>query len=82
MYVAALRGDKPAFHRCPPGGLVVELASPDNQFCWWLANCHARMGEVDGALHWIGEAIRLGFWNHRFWAEVNPLLVPLRASRS
>ncbi len=35
-------------------------------------------GEADEALHWLGNAIDLGFVNHHFFSAIDPFLTKLR----
>ncbi len=57
---------------CEPLGRV------DEQFSWMLSGLLATAGDHDGALHWLENAVRRGFTNHRFLAERDMLLAPLR----
>ncbi len=55
-----------------------DLATQDKEFSWWLASACSFAGEADEALHWLGNAIDLGFVNHRFFSAMDPFLAPLR----
>jgi hypothetical protein len=36
------------------------------------------LGDADSALDWLENAVELGFLNHRYLAEIDPILAPLR----
>jgi eukaryotic-like serine/threonine-protein kinase len=55
-----------------------DLATQDKEFSWWLASACSFAGETDEALHWLGNAIDLGFVNHYFFSTIDPFLAPLR----
>ena len=48
------------------------------QKSWWLACAYVMLGDTDSALDWLENAIGLGFLNHRYLAEIDPVLAPLR----
>jgi len=54
------------------------LGPVDEQFSWMLSGVLATAGDHEGALRWLENAIRRGFTNHRFLAERDTLLAPLR----
>lgn len=58
--------------------LLSELTRADKEFSWWLADLHACMGDHEAALRWLEQSVQLGFYNQRFWSEVDPFLAPLR----
>ena len=41
---------------------------------WWLAAGCSHCGWTEEALHWLANAIDLGFVNHRFLSTVDPFL--------
>jgi hypothetical protein len=43
-----------------------------------MATALARVGEYDRALEWLGHAVSWGMSHHRFLAEHNRFLAPLR----
>jgi hypothetical protein len=58
---------------------ILKAIAPEDKECsWFLTDAFALFGDYDQALRWLKNAIRLGFCNHRFWSEVDPLLAPLR----
>ena len=50
----------------------------DFQYSWWVACAYAMLGDADSALDWLENAIELGFLNHRYLGEIDPILAPLR----
>lgn len=57
---------------------MTAYATRDKEASWTFAGCLAAVGERDEALAWLGNAIELGFVNHRFLSTRDPLLAPLR----
>jgi non-specific serine/threonine protein kinase len=55
-----------------------DLARLDKEFSWWLAAACSHAGEADEALHWLANAIDLGFTNHHFFSAIDPFLATLR----
>ena len=55
-----------------------EYGSRDKEISWLIADSHAMAGQYDKALHWVRNAVELGFINTRFFANINPNLAPLR----
>jgi serine/threonine protein kinase len=55
-----------------------EYARLDKEISWWLAAACSHAGMPDEALHWLANAIELGFTNHRFFSELDPFLASLR----
>jgi len=49
----------------------------DETFPRYVAQCFARVGDFDGALRWVDQAIEWGFTNHRFLSEHDRFFVPL-----
>jgi hypothetical protein len=45
---------------------------------WWLAAGCSHCGWTEEALHWLANAIDLGFVNHRFLSTIDPFLAALR----
>ena len=43
-----------------------------------VACAYVMLGETDEALDWLENAIELGFLNHRYLGEIDPILAPLR----
>lgn len=78
LFEAALTGDSTALARVLSESPLDHLSASDKEFCWWMADCQCRIGDFDGACLRLEHAIALGFVNHRFWAEVDPFLAPLR----
>jgi hypothetical protein len=58
--------------------VVRDVARRDKEFSWWLAAGFSHAGEADEALHWLANAIDLGFTNHRFFSAIDPFLANLR----
>ena len=57
---------------------LLEASRRDFQYSMGIAETYAQLGEVDPALDWLENAIRMGYLNHAFFAGKNPLLAPLR----
>ena len=57
-----------------------DLARLDKEFSWWLAAACSHAGEADEALHWLANAIDLGFTNQHFFSAIDPFLAPLRGN--
>ena len=77
VYQRALAGDREQ----ALAGLTPELIGAlegDPQYCWFLGQCHALIGDVDGGLRWIEAAIARGFINHDLLAQKDPFLARLR----
>jgi non-specific serine/threonine protein kinase len=55
-----------------------DLARLDKEFSWWLAAACSHAGKADEALHWLANAIDLGFTNHHFFSAIDPFLATLR----
>jgi hypothetical protein len=52
----------------------------DKEFSWWLAAGCSHCGGTEEALHWLPNAIDLGFVNHRFLSPIEPFLAALRGA--
>jgi serine/threonine protein kinase len=57
---------------------LIDLARLDKEFSWWLASAFSFAGYADETLHWLANAIDLGFVNHRFFSKIDPYLARLR----
>ena len=58
---------------------VLPTCRRDLENSWWVACAYVMLGDADSALDWLGNAIDLGFLNHRYLGEIDPLLAPLRS---
>jgi hypothetical protein len=54
------------------------LARADESYPIFPATYLAHVGEYGQAMSWLEAALAWGFSNHRFWAEHNRFLAPLR----
>ncbi len=70
--------DTEAAVRLLEGQSVKDYARLDKEMSWWLAAGFSFVGEVDEALHWLANAIDLGFVNHVFFSKMDPFLAKLR----
>ena len=50
----------------------------DFMYSWWIACAYVMVGDADSALDWLENAVELGFVNHRYLSEIDPILAPLR----
>jgi adenylate cyclase len=57
---------------------AVQTCRRDFMYSWWIACAYVMLGDADSALDWLENAVELGFVNHRYLGEVDPLLAPLR----
>ena len=57
---------------------VLKTCQRDFQYSWDLACVYAKLGDADSALDWLENAVELGFLNHRYLGEIDPVLAPLR----
>jgi tetratricopeptide (TPR) repeat protein len=57
---------------------VLQTCRWSYQKSWWVACAYVMLGDAESALDWLENAIELGFLNHRFLAEIDPILAPLR----
>ena len=57
---------------------ALETCRRDFQYSWWVACAYVMLGDAESALDWLENAIEHGFVNHRFLAEIDPMLAPLR----
>jgi hypothetical protein len=51
---------------------LVASARADEQLPWMMAACYAMTGRTEEALDWLEHAVRCGFINYPFLAEVAP----------
>jgi eukaryotic-like serine/threonine-protein kinase len=58
---------------------VCSATHRDNGWALWVAECHALLGDTDGALEWLERSVRLGTINYPFLSVHDPFLEPLRA---
>jgi Flp pilus assembly protein TadD len=56
-------------------------AERDEIFSWWLADCHALVGEREAALDNVQRMIELGMFNYPFLAQHEPFLASIRGER-
>lgn len=78
VYQAAFKGDRA--HAL--AGLTPELIAAlegDPQYCWFVAQCHALVGDADGGIRWIETAVSRGFINYGVLARFDPFLANLRS---
>ena len=81
VYQRALAGDRQqVLARLTPE--LIGALEGDPQYCWFLGQCHALVGEIDGGLRWIEAAISRGFINHDLLAQKDPFLANLRPIRA
>ena len=78
LFLAALSGEVGRTRDRVRGTDLERLAKRTGHTSVMVACCLTRVGEIDGALHWIDHAVNQGFFNDRYLLEVNPLLKPLR----
>jgi len=55
-----------------------DYATQDKEMSWWLAAGCSHCGQTEEAVHWLANAIELGFTNHRFFSALDPFLASLR----
>jgi non-specific serine/threonine protein kinase len=78
VYLHAFRGERDQVGtRLTPE--LLSLLERDPQYCWFLAQCHALVGDVDGGIRWVEAAVARGFINFPILAELDPFLASLRA---
>ncbi len=75
---ALLLQDTEAAVRLLEGQAGKDYARLDKEMSWWLAAGYSFVGEADEALHWLANAIDLGFVNHVFFSTLDPFLARLR----
>lgn len=72
----ALSGDSEAARQSVTQGLI-EVARPDMQWSWTMAEAYAQAGVPGEALDWLSNAANRGFINYPFLFEQDPLLASL-----
>jgi serine/threonine protein kinase/Flp pilus assembly protein TadD len=72
----ALEGDREKALSWMPAE-ALETCRRDLQWSFYLACAYAMLGD-DDALGWLENAVELGFLNHRYLGEIDPILAPLR----
>jgi non-specific serine/threonine protein kinase len=77
IYQAAFDGDAARALSGLTPDLIATLES-DPQYCWFIAQCHALAGDVDGGIRWTDVAVSRGFINHDVLARFDPFLANLR----
>lgn len=78
VYQSAFKGDRERVL----AGLTPELIATlegDAQYCWFVGQCHALVGDVDGGIRWVEAAVSRGFINLKLLARSDPFLANLRA---
>ena len=59
-----------------------DYAKLDKEMSWWLAAGCSHCGWTEEALHWLANAIDLGFLNHHFLSTIDPFLAGSRGDPS
>jgi serine/threonine protein kinase/tetratricopeptide (TPR) repeat protein len=77
-FLAALRSDRETVLEFSATDALGKWARRDKELSWFLADCLSCTGATDPAFGWLRNSIELGFFNHRFWSEIDPFMVPLR----
>jgi non-specific serine/threonine protein kinase len=77
VYLHAFKGRREDVLAGLTPALVAALET-DPQYCWFLAQCHALVGDVDGGIGWVQAAVARGFINHDLLARHDPFLANLR----
>ncbi len=77
IYQAAFDGDAARALAGLTPELIATLES-DPQYCWFLAQCCALAGDIDGGIRWVDVAVSRGFINHDVLARLDPFLANLR----
>lgn len=77
VYQRALAGDRAQVLALLTPELISVLEG-DPQYCWFLGQCHALVGDIDAGLRWIEAAIAKGLINHELLARRDPFLAALR----
>jgi serine/threonine-protein kinase len=71
-------GDREAIRAVLADPRTSDALKRTTELSWLVAAASASVGDADEALYWLSRAIDMGFINHRFFAEVDPLLAKLR----
>jgi tetratricopeptide (TPR) repeat protein len=78
----ALKGDKEEAWRTLRSDIEVSSASRrDHWFSLYIAQCHALLDDVDGALEWIERTVDMGFVNYPFLGRHDRLLANVRGEQ-
>ena len=75
---ALFRRDTKAAAGLLEGQVIRDYATRDKEMSWWVAAGCSHCGWTEEALHWLANAIDLGFVNHRFLSTIDPFLAALR----
>ena len=78
LLIDALDGDRDGAARLLASPALDRIARRDGQVACWVASALSWLGESEKALQWLALGIDKGFTNHRFLAEFDRLLEPLR----
>jgi TolB-like protein len=78
LFSRALADDPTGVGQYLADSQIPSVAVTDEYYPVFLASVLARVGDTGRALEWIDRAIKWGFSNHRFLAEGNRFLQPLR----
>ena len=73
----ALAGERDEVARLLSPPLLAALEG-DPQYCWFLAQCCALAGDVDGGIRWVETAVSRGLFNHPLLSARDPFLENLR----
>jgi len=57
---------------------ALQTCRRDFVYSWYMACAYVMLGDADTTLDWLENAIELGFLNHRYLGEIDPILAPLR----
>jgi len=79
VFAAVACRDRKASEQALASTALLSSAAGHKELSWLVADAFARFGDAEAALRFLGNAIDLGMWNHRFWSEVDPALAPLRS---
>ena len=74
--------DDPAGARKAVTPQLAAAARWDEHSSWWIASALAMAGELDDAVHWLENAVRLGFVDYPFLSRIDPCLENLRGHPS
>lgn len=77
LYGHALKDDRDAVVAGVTPELTEVLGS-DAQYSWFLAQCHALVGEVDAGIRWVETAVARGLINYPLLGKIDPFLASLR----
>ncbi|MDX1673214.1 MAG: BTAD domain-containing putative transcriptional regulator [Longimicrobiales bacterium] len=74
--------DDPVGARTAVTPQLAAAARWDEHSSWWIASALAMAGQLDDALPWLENAVRLGFVDHPFLSRIDPCLENLRGHPS